>query len=32
MKGKSGIIANFHGTNIVICSHFREGTPCLIAE
>ena len=25
MKGKSHIIANFLGTDLVICSHSREG-------
>ena len=24
-KGKTHIIAKFHGTELVICSHFREG-------
>ena len=24
-KGKIRIIAKFHGTDLVICSHFREG-------
>ena len=24
-KGKTRIIAKFHGTELVICSHFREG-------
>ena len=25
MKGKTGIIAKFHRTDLVICSHSREG-------
>ena len=31
-KGKTGVIANFHGPDLVICSHSREEIPCLIAE
>ena len=31
-KSKTCIIANFHRTGLVICSHFRETEPCLIAE
>ena len=31
-KGKTPIVAKFHGTDLVICSHFREGKPHLIAE
>ena len=26
-KGETHIIAKFHRTDIVICSHSREGTP-----
>ena len=31
MKGKFRIIAKFHRTDLVICSHSRERTPRLIA-
>ena len=31
-KSTIHIIAKFHRTDLVICSHSREGKPCLIAE
>ena len=31
-KGKYHIIAKFHRTDLVICSHYREGKPCPIAQ
>ena len=31
-KGKIHFIAKLHGTDLVICSHSREGEPCLIAK
>ena len=31
-KGKTHIIAKFLRTDSVICSHSREGKPCLIAK
>ena len=31
-KGKTCVTAKFHRTDFVICSHFREGKPRLIAK
>ena len=31
-EGLTRILANFHWTDLVICSHSREGKICLIAE
>ena len=32
MKGKTCIVVKFHQTDLVICSHSREGKCCLIAR